>query len=194
MLLLHIGGRDQFMHLSGIHGAHLGQVEYIAADSTGQTIPWVRKVNNDGSSKEFVTTGANIPPNAEKQTMDCIDCHNRPALSVDTAEDALDKDMAAGTPSASLPSPVKRVWRPLSLQYTSQKEATAGITQGLEDFYRSEYPAVWSAQRAQVGQAAKTLATIYSQNIFPSMKVTWGTHPNNLGHTDVLTGGCSSLP
>jgi len=32
--------------------------------------------------------------------------------------------------------------------------------------------------------AAKALSTVYSQNVFPFMKVTWGTHPNNLGHND----------
>jgi hypothetical protein len=51
-------------------------------------------------------------------------------------------------------------------------------------FYRSQYPAIWNAQEAQVKQAAETLASIYSRNIFPFMKVTWGTHPNNLGHND----------
>ena len=39
VVLLHVGGRDQFGHLSGIHGAHLGHIEYIATDSTHQTIP-----------------------------------------------------------------------------------------------------------------------------------------------------------
>ena len=33
-------------------------------------------------------------------------------------------------------------------------------------------------------QAASTTADIYLRNIFPDMKVTWGVHPNNLGHTD----------
>ena len=30
--------------------------------------------------------------------------------------------------------------------------------------------------------AGEELATLYSQNVFPSMKVTWGTHPNHIGH------------
>jgi hypothetical protein len=25
---------------------------------------------------------------------------------------------------------------------------------------------------------------VYDRNIFPEMKVTWGTYPNNIGHTD----------
>ena len=28
----------------------------------------------------------------------------------------------------------------------------------------------------------RALQEIYSRNVFPEMKVTWGTYPNNLGH------------
>jgi hypothetical protein len=63
-------------------------------------------------------------------------------------------------------------------------DASTAITAGLENFYRTQYPAVWSSQRPQIDQAARTLATIYSRNVFPFMKVTWGTHPNNIGHND----------
>ncbi len=43
LVLLHVGGRDQFGHLSGIHGAHMGHIEYIATDSTHQTIHGLAK-------------------------------------------------------------------------------------------------------------------------------------------------------
>jgi hypothetical protein len=32
------------------------------------------------------------------------------------------------------------------------------------------------------------VAAIYNRNVFPDMKVTWGTYPNNLGHMDFV--GC----
>jgi hypothetical protein len=32
--------------------------------------------------------------------------------------------------------------------------------------------------------ATAAVQSIYAQNIFPEMKITWGTYPNNLGHTD----------
>ena len=32
--------------------------------------------------------------------------------------------------------------------------------------------------------SAKGLLAIYNRNVFPAMKVTWGTYPNNIGHTD----------
>jgi hypothetical protein len=119
-----------------------------------------------------------------KRVMDCIDCHNRAAHSFTTPEEALNHDMTQGSPSASLPFVHKEGLALLKATYASQEEARAKIAAGLENYYQSQYPAVWSGQRAQIDQAAKTLATIYGNNVFPFMKVTWGTHPNNLGHKD----------
>jgi nitrate/TMAO reductase-like tetraheme cytochrome c subunit len=190
IVLVHIGGRNQFGKLSGIHGAHLGRIEFVAADSNRQTISVVTKHNDDGSSTDFASGSASGPVAGQKHEMDCIDCHNRPAHSFSTPEDALDKDMAAGTPSAALPFVHKQGLALIKADYSSAEEATAKITNGLEEFYRSQYPAIWNGQRVQVEQAASTLAAIYNQNVFPFMKVTWETHPNNAGHSVAMTGGC----
>ena len=186
--LMHVGGRDSFAHLSGIHGAHMGKIEYIAVDTTDQTIPWVGKANEDGSVTEFVASGTTSIVMGEKRLMDCIDCHNRAAHSFDTPEDALNKDMALGSPSASLPFVHQESLSLLKAIYKSQAEADARITSGLVTFYRSQYPAIWNRQSPQVYAAAKALISIYDANVFPSMKVTWGTHPNNIGHNN--SPGC----
>jgi hypothetical protein len=39
-----------------------------------------------------------------------------------------------------------------------------------------------------VRHAAEAVLAIYNRNVFPELKVTWGTYPNNLGHTD--SSGC----
>ncbi len=184
IVLLHVGGRDPLGHLNGIHGAHLGRIEYISTDSTHQTIPWVSKVNADGSTTEFVSSDAKGPVTGQKHLMDCIDCHNRAAHSFDTPEEALNNDMAAGSPSAALPFVHKQGLVLLKANYASQTDAADKITAGLENFYRTQYPQIWNSQRVQVDRAAKTLVAIYGENVFPFMKVTWGTHPNNLGHND----------
>ena len=184
MVMVHVGGRDSFSQLSGIHGAHLGHIEYIATDSTHQTIPWVGKTNGDGSVTEFISSDAKGPVTGQKHVMDCIDCHNRAAHSFDTPEDALNKDMAQGSPSSSLPFVHKQGLALVKAAYGSQQEAESKIVAGLESFYQTQYPAVYSSQRPSIDQAAKTLAVIYSRNVFPFMKVTWGTHPNNIGHND----------
>jgi len=183
VLLIHVGGRDGFGHLSGIHGAHSAHIEYVSTDDNRQTIPWVAKTNDDGSVTEFSSDGKG-PPAGQRRVMDCIDCHNRAAHSFATAEQALNKDMAAGSPSSSLPFIHKEGLVLLKADYPSAVDASTTITAGLENYYRTQYPAVWNSQRPQIDQAAKTLAVIYSRNVFPFMKITWGTHPNNIGHND----------
>lgn len=184
LALVHVGGRDAFSRLSGIHGAHMAHIEYIAADSAAQTIPWVAKTNDDGSVAEFLSSDAKARPAGQKHTMDCIDCHNRAAHSFVTAQEALDKDMALGSPDASLPFIHKEGLALLKGAYSSQEEAAEKIASGLAAYYKSEYPANWRHQQAQIDDAAKTLVAIYARNVFPFMKVAWGTHPNNLGHND----------
>jgi hypothetical protein len=41
---------------------------------------------------------------------------------------------------------------------------------------------VLPAKAALVKSAGEELVVLYSQNVFPFMKVTWGTHPNHIGH------------
>ena len=66
--------------------------------------------------------------------------------------------------------------------YASEAEARVKIPAQLEAFYRTEHPEVLAAKAALVKSAGEQLATLYSQNVFPFMKVTWGTHPNHIGH------------
>ncbi len=186
--VLHLGGQDALGHLSGIHGAHLAKIEYVSTDNNDQSIPWVRKTNPDGSTTDYVAGGTPAPHVDHPRVMDCIGCHNRAAHSFDTAEGALDKMMAQGSPSASLPFLHKEGLALLNTKYDSQGEAQARITSGLVTFYRSQYPATWDSQRAKVQSSANTLANIYSKNVVPAMNVRWGTHPNNIGHTD--SAGC----
>jgi nitrate/TMAO reductase-like tetraheme cytochrome c subunit len=183
VVVLHLGGRDSLSHLTGIHGVHLGHIEYIATDPTRTTIPWVEKRNEDGSETVFTTLPAGSgAPQGERRLMDCIDCHNRAAHTFVTAEDALNRAMAEGAVSSDLPWVHKKSLELLKANYTSEAEASTKIPAGLEAFYRAEYPDVLAAKAALVKSAGEQLVTLYSQNVFPFMKVTWGTHPNHIGH------------
>jgi nitrate/TMAO reductase-like tetraheme cytochrome c subunit len=183
VVVLHLGGRDSLSHLSGIHGVHLGHIEYVATDPTRTSIPWVQKRNDDGSETVFATSAAgNGVPQGERRVMDCIDCHNRAAHTFVTAEDALNRAMAEGAVSPELPWVHKKGLELLKANYSSEAEARARIPAGLQAFYRSEHPEVLATKAAQVKAAGDMLVTLYSQNVFPYMKVTWGTHPNHIGH------------
>jgi nitrate/TMAO reductase-like tetraheme cytochrome c subunit len=184
LVMMHVGGSDSFARLSGIHGAHLGHIEYVATDADTQTIPWVARTNADGSIDAY-SAGTNFAaPAGTRRTMGCTDCHNRAAHSFDTPEEALNKDMLQGRPSASLPFVHRQGLLLLKGEYASQQDAAQKIRTGLEDFYLTQYPAVWSSQRPRIDEAAQALVKIYGENVFPFMKLTWGAHPNNLGHND----------
>jgi hypothetical protein len=62
--------------------------------------------------------------------------------------------------------------------------ATQAITRRLTDFYRGELKDQFASRQKDVERAAAATAGMYLRNVFPDMKVTWGTYPNNLGHTD----------
>jgi nitrate/TMAO reductase-like tetraheme cytochrome c subunit len=182
VLVLHLGGVDSLSHRTGIHGHHLNNFEYVATDSTLQTIIAVTATNPDGSKTEYVSSDWKGPVQGVRRTMDCIDCHNQATHVFQTAEDAIDEAMVDGTPSPSLPFAHKEALQLIQATYASQAEAGSRIAFGLDDFYRTQFPQVWSSQRAQVDAAARRLVTIYDRNVFPPMKVTWGTYVNNIGH------------
>ena len=183
VLVLHLGGLNGLSHLTGIHGVHLGHIEYVATDPSRTTIPWVEKRNADGSVTVFTSlpAGSNAPQ-GERRVMDCIDCHNRAAHPFVTAEQALNQAMADGPVSPDLPWVHKEGLELLKASYASQDEARVKIPQQLEAFYRAQHPEVLAAKADLVKKAGEGLVTIYSQNVFPSMNVTWGTHPNHIGH------------
>jgi hypothetical protein len=116
--------------------------------------------------------------------MDCIDCHNRAAHTFVTAGEAVDQAMASGAISSDLPWIHKEGLALLNGTYSSQEDAGVQIPQQLQAFYRTQNPAVLSQKAALVQQAGKELVALYDQNVFPFMKVTWGTHPNHIGHME----------
>jgi len=183
VVVLHLGGRDSLSHLTGIHGVHLGHIEYVATDPTRTAIPWVEKQNDDGSVTQYASTIAGKgAPQGERRVMDCIDCHNRAAHTFVTAEDALNRAMAEGAVSPELPWVHKKGLELLKYNYASEAVARVKIPQELEAFYSTEHPEVLATKAALVKAAGDQLVTLYSQNVFPFMKVTWGTHPNHIGH------------
>jgi nitrate/TMAO reductase-like tetraheme cytochrome c subunit len=183
VLVMHLGGVDALSHYVGIHGAHLGHIEYITADPTRTSIPWVERTNPDGTKTTFAASALKgVMPQGERRVMDCIDCHNRPAHSFITAEEAIDQAMAAGSISPDLPWVHKEGLMLLQAGYASQEDAGRQIPAQLEAYYRTSNPAVLTTKAALVQAAGAELVTLYDQNVFPFMKVTWGTHPNNIGH------------
>jgi len=184
VLLLKIGGGN---HGIGIHGTHLGpgvHIRYGHSDQQRQVIPWI-EYNGPGGKTVYRAEGA---PAGGKglsiREMDCMDCHNRPSHGFKLPDRAVDEAMAAGDMSPNLPFAHKESVEILKKTYVTRDAAANEIPAAFEAYYRQTYPAIYKDRHAEVMRSAQNLVAIYNRNIFPAMKITWGTYPNNIGHTD----------
>jgi hypothetical protein len=184
VLLMKIGGGNKGI---GIHGTHLGpgvHIRYGHSDAQRQTIPWI-EYSGPGGKTVYRAEGAPADGKGlDIREMDCIDCHNRPSHSYKLPERAVDEAMYAGDLSATLPFARKKSVEILKKDYPSREAAAAQIPAALTAFYRDTYPAIYRDRPADVVRSAVSLLAIYNRNVFPAMKVGWGTYPNNIGHTD----------
>jgi hypothetical protein len=185
VLMMMVGGGNT----GGIHGAHMGpgvRIRYAAADKKRQTIPWVEYSNSTNMTRSYLADGST--PDSIRSLpifeMQCVDCHNRPAHSLELPENAVDRAMASGRISPTLPFMKKTGVELLKANYDTDDDASQKIPAGLNSFYQQKYADVWAKRSADVQRAGQTLLAIYQSNVFPDLKVTWGTYPNNLGHFD----------
>jgi NapC/NirT cytochrome c family, N-terminal region len=186
VLMMKVGGGTY----GGIHGAHMGpgvRIRYAATDRARQTIPWV-EYTSGGATRTYAVSGTNPPAGDALYEMQCVDCHNRAAHSFESPGQALDRAMAEGRISSSLPLVKKTGLELLKANYPSDGEAAQKIPATLTSFYQTKYADVSSKQSDVIRQAGQVLAAIYQDNVFPDLKVNWGTYPNNLGHME--SPGC----
>jgi hypothetical protein len=185
VLMMNLGGGAT----GGIHGAHMGpgvHIRYAASDKKRQAIPWIEFQNGAGVKRTYVASDARLEilPTLPVFEMQCVDCHNRAAHSFDQPDRALDTAMAAGAIPAGLPFIKKTAMDLIKAEYKSNDEAEQKIRDGVSSFYDSKYPDIARQRATEIQAAGRAIAAIYSRNVFPDLKVTWGTYPNNLGHMD----------
>ncbi|HEY0946372.1 MAG TPA: NapC/NirT family cytochrome c [Opitutaceae bacterium] len=184
-LLLHVGGAaEKHGPVGGIHW-HINpdnKVEYYASDPQRLTIPWIRVTDREGKVTVYKTDEfTEEPPERDIRTMDCLDCHNRPAHNFRSPNDAVDQALAYERIDRSLPAVKRTVVELLTKPYATAAEATAALEKSLRETYA-----------AQTGPGLdRTIATvteIYQANFFPEMKADWSAYPVHAGHKD--SPGC----
>jgi nitrate/TMAO reductase-like tetraheme cytochrome c subunit len=175
---------------SGIHGSHFGpgvRIRYLSADPKRESLPWVQYSNqNTGETRTYVSgdVKADEMGKLPQYEMQCVDCHNRAAHVFELPDRAVNREMAQGRISPTLPFVKKKSLELLNAQYPSRDEGARRIAEGLREYYRGAHAEVFSKRTNDVDRAAKALSAVYARNVFPDMKVSWGAYPNNLGHTD----------
>jgi NapC/NirT cytochrome c family, N-terminal region len=182
------GGSAEFGRAAGIHWHMIiaNRISFIATDKQYQNIPWVKVISADGRVTEYREKGSSLTAKqiaaAPKHLMDCVTCHTRPSHKFRPPDQAVDQAIMAGRLDESLPFVKKEAVAMLTQTYASSETAMQGIATGLAGFYQSKYPNVYAEKNAQIKEAIRTVQSIYSNNIFPYMRVTWRTHPDNIGH------------
>lgn len=186
-MVMHVDTAKPGAPRGGIHWHASGndRVEYYPADEKRQDIPWFRVTDiKTGQARVFRTEAFKGEPPADKiRVMDCLDCHNRPAHTFPSANDAVENAIARGELSTKLPN-IKRV----AVQAMTQKEITTadGAISKIGEFMRAKYAD--PALAADVSGAVASVQAVFATTMFPERKADWRVYPNNNGHKDSL--GC----
>jgi hypothetical protein len=163
-------------------------ITYVATDRDRQTIPYVRVTDAQGQVREYMSEGTTPEQLAqgERRTMDCIDCHNVVAHRISpTVERAVDEAIAHSRVSRTLPFVRREGVRLLKGEYATKDEGLRKLEEELKTFYAPRGDAI---NLRDLEQAIEEFRTLYSRNVFPDMKVTWGVYPDNIGH--INSSGC----
>jgi nitrate/TMAO reductase-like tetraheme cytochrome c subunit len=194
-MLVKIGGeKTAFLKGSGIHYHMMiaREIEYIALDERRQEIAWIRVTRADGSVTEYRNEDFEVDDEEleglEVRTMDCMDCHNRPAHQFPSPVESVNEALAEDRISAGLPYIKLEAVKALDNGYASPSEASVGIANEIRGFYGREYPEVIRKRSDELTRAIQEVQTIYSNTIFPTMNAKWSAYPDNIGHVESL--GC----
>jgi len=194
-MLINVGGGDPASgSVAGIHW-HMNlrnEITFIASDEKRQVIPWIRVKDLKGNVTEYYDRARPLSAeqiaSSEKRRMDCIDCHNRPAHTYLSPDEALDQSFAAGRLDPALPYLKREAVAVLNQPYATEQEALNTIASSLDGFYRTNYSQLQARQAETIKTAISETQRIFKTYFFPEMKTNWSTHPNNIGH--LYSSGC----
>jgi hypothetical protein len=191
-LIMKIGAEYSALGLvEGIHW-HINpdvKIEYWSRDEKNLDIPLVRYTN---AKTNRVTTyqdeenpvDSTILGSAQLRTMDCMDCHNRPSHSYRPPAFFVNEALTSGLIPREL-SGIKMVSMQIcSAEFNTTDSAMQYIQKSLNDYYQVNYPQIFNSRYDLIEKAVRGLQEIYSENIFPEMKVRWNAYPNHIGHVE----------
>ncbi len=157
------------------------EIKYLPLDDKRQKIPYVRVSYKDGRTEEYVTSDFDRTALSEGslRSMDCLDCHSRPAHVFNSPARALDIAMDKGLISPTLPGIKNAALKAIKGEYKTKAEALTTIDTMLDDLIKDKKI---SAQDPLMSQARENIKDIYSTNFFPQQGVDYRGFINNMGH------------
>jgi hypothetical protein len=188
------GGSPELGQNAGIHWHMIieNKVTFAALDEQQQQIPWISVVGRGGQRHTYFSKTFGISEEKAaglaKHVMDCMDCHNRPTHIFQVPDGAIDKALAYGLISPTLPWIKEVAVDALVKEYPDRAAAAAGLREAILSFYAAKYPAIRQSHSTELEQVAKRVTDIYDRSVFPKMKVNWKTYASNIGHRN--SPGC----
>ncbi len=120
--------------------------------------------------------------------MDCIDCHNRPSHIYNPHDKMVNLYLSLDRIDKSLPYIKSLAVAALERAYTTKPVALDSINYFINNFYNQNYPELFKIKKSEIEKSIHFIQTIYSNNYFSEMGVSWKKYPNNIGHT--YSSGC----
>ncbi len=193
---LHIGGPNPITgDFEGIHW-HVSnnvKIEYQSLNEKRTSIGTIKVTKPSGVTEEYKMEGAALEGGKSFwRTMDCIDCHNRPTHIYDKLEPKVDFGLYSKKIDPNIPGIREDSLTILQKKYVSRDEAREQIVEDLLALQAKRHGADFVAENEQALINSGTyLLEAYLDNVWPKMKVTWGTYKQHIGHQDADEGyGC----
>jgi nitrate/TMAO reductase-like tetraheme cytochrome c subunit len=168
-------------------------IEYISENDKRENITYV-KYTNKATGVETIYRNENNPVSdsllsvAERRTMDCIDCHNRPSHNYNSPPVYFDKAMLTGGVDREIPFIKKVSMEILRNSFGTKDSALMAIKDSITSFYKRNYLSYYNANQEKINRSIESISKGYSENTFPLMKVTYDKYPEHIGHLE--TNGC----
>lgn len=180
---------------SEAHGIHWhvavdNRITYTHSDWQREEINQVVLTKLDGTEVVFDKHNGEVPADVQTYTreMDCIDCHNRPTHIYKSPDEALDEKLLLGAIPRDLPFIKKIGYELITREYLSHEEAKNKIATELRGWYRIKYKELVSNNMPMLDKAIKGVQAAYTENVWPTMKIEWGTYRSLRGHSN--DSGC----
>ncbi|MFH0864916.1 MAG: hypothetical protein V1904_01885 [Bacteroidota bacterium] len=182
-------------HAEGIHW-HINsdiKIEYRANEKR-DTVFWVKVINSKTGKEtifhdEALTIYQDSIDKIAIRTMDCMDCHNRPAHEYRSPSYFVNKLLISKQIPASLPWIKKFAMEAIcSKEFSNSDSAKAGIYSYITKAYQKDYPEIFRKYKKEISEAITLIQEEFSYNAFPEMKINYTTYPRHIGHLE--TNGC----
>ncbi len=187
-IALHIGGRNPLTNtFEGIHW-HVSndvRVEYESLDETRTSIGRIKVTKPSGVTEEYSIDNGEAAGEGEGRwrTMDCVDCHNRPTHVYDELEQKVDFGLYSEKLNPQIPGMREDSLTVLQKEYTSRNDAQEQIVETLLNLQAERNGVDFVAENERfIISSGGYLLDSYLANVWPAMKVTWGTYKGHNGH------------